>query len=101
MEVIKDGKVGDPDNWSAEVVCEKKDKFDRDGCSAILAVTAEDLTMMYWHGTHFRHNYAAIMCPQCGKYNRVRDVPKPVWLKFNTIENREGSIFDGFSESIY
>ena len=101
MEVVKDGKVGNPDNWKIEVVCEKKDKFDKDGCGAILAVTAEDLVMMYWHGTHFRHYYSGIMCSQCGKYNKVRDVPRPVWIKFSTAENKDKAIFDGFSESIY
>lgn len=101
VEVVKNGKVGNPDAYKTEVKCEKKDKFDKDGCGAVLAVTAQDLIMMYWHGTHFRHNYTAVRCPQCGKYNRVRDVPPLVWEKFNTVKNREKAIFDGFSESIY
>ncbi|HEY4474914.1 MAG TPA: hypothetical protein VJC06_03265 [Candidatus Paceibacterota bacterium] len=101
MEVVKDGKVGNPEEWKTEVICRKKDKFDEDGCGAVLSVTAKDLVMMYWHGTHFRHNYTAIRCPQCGKHNRIRDVPKLVWEKFNNVENRNKSISDGFSESIY
>ncbi len=101
VEVVKDGKVGNLDDWKVEVVCRKKDRFDKKGCGAVLVVNGQDLVMMYWHGTHFRHNYTAIKCSQCGKYNRVRDVPKPVWEKFNTTENRENAIFDGFNDSIY
>lgn len=99
MEVIRDGNIGNPDDWKTEVTCEKKGGSDKDGCDAVLSITAKDLIMMYWEGTHFRHDYPAIRCPQCGKYNSVK-VPDLVWEKFNTSKNRDESIFDGFSESI-
>lgn len=100
MDIVKDGKIGSPDNWQAEISCEKKDKLDKSGCGAVLSVTVKDLLMMYWHGTHFRHDYPAVRCPQCGKYNRA-EVPDLVWERFNTAKNRKKGIFDGFSESIY
>ena len=103
MQIVKDGEVGNPDKWKAEVTCEKKDKFDTNGCSAVLSIILKDMIMMYFEGTHFRHYYTAIKCPRCGKYNRVKDVPVPVLKKFgyDTARRRKSAIFDGFSESIY
>ena len=100
MKVIKDGKIGNPDNWQTKIVCEKKDRLDSEVCGAELEVTEKDLVMMYWHGTHFKHCYTAAKCPQCGKYNRVEEVPQPIWERFNTTRRRELAIFDGFTEEI-
>lgn len=99
--MIKDGKIGYPANWKAEIACEKKDKFDKDGCGAVLRVTAKDLIMMYWKGTRVRRYYTSISCPQCGKHNRTGGVPHPVWKKFATNENIKNAIFDEFSEAAY
>lgn len=41
MEVLKDGIIGNPNNWKTEVICEKKDKPDKDGCGAVLSITAK------------------------------------------------------------
>jgi len=99
MKVIKSGKVEKPENWKAKVTCKKKDELDSTGCGAVLTVTAKDLVMMYWHGTHSCHYYTAVKCPQCGKYNRAK-IPDSVWKEFNTATNRKKAIFDGFDESI-
>ncbi|MEK7561172.1 MAG: hypothetical protein AAB539_04445 [Patescibacteria group bacterium] len=99
MEIVKDGAIGNPDDWKAEVVCGAKDGMDKDGCGAVMSITAGDLVIMYWHGTHFRHDYPAVRCPQCGKYSRVK-IPTLVWEKLNTVKNRRKAIFDGFSEEI-
>ena len=98
MRIIKKGNVQKPKNWKAEVTCGKKDELDGDGCGAVLSVAAKDLVMMYWHGTHSRHYYTAIKCPECEKYNRV-DPPDPVLKQFNTATRRRKAIFDGFDES--
>ncbi len=100
MKVLKEGSVEAPKKWKAKVMCGKKDRYDKKGCGAVLGVTAKDLVMMYWEGTHFCHHYAAIKCPRCGKHNRV-ELPALVWEKFNTDEHRRKAIFDGFSDSVW
>ena len=101
MKVLKDGEHGPPEDWSEELTCKKRDKYDKKGCGAVLQVTFEDLVMMYWHGTHFPHYYSAVKCPQCGKYNATKNLPNPLWVKFNTKARRRKAVFDGFSDSIY
>jgi len=100
MEIVKDGNIGNPDDWKAEVKCDKNDKYDKDGCGAVLSIAAADLVMMYWYGSHFLHFYTAVRCPQCGKYNEVK-VPNLVWEKFNTAKNQNKAIFDGFSDEAH
>ena len=97
MKVIKKGKVEERKNWK-KVTCQKDDKYDKEeGCGAILSVTVKDLVMMFFRGTHYRHYYTAIKCPQCGKHNRVM-LPDSIWRKLNTEENRSKALFDGFSD---
>lgn len=98
MEVVKDGKVGNPENWKTVVSCSKKDAYDSVGCGAELEVRPNDLILMYFKGSHSNHYYTAVKCPQCGKYDRVRDVPKPIWEKIHTNANKAKAIFDGFSD---
>lgn len=101
MEVIKEGSV--PESvawgmWKKEVTCEKKDKPDTNGCGAILRISAGDLCMMYWKGTHSHKYYTATRCPRCLKFNRVFDVPANVLEKVNTPRTRKHAIFDGFGD---
>lgn len=101
MKIVTDGQLGDPAKWTTTVKCGKKDPPDTKGCGAEMEITATDLILMYWEGTHFTHHYAAVRCPQCGKYNRVKDVPEPIYDKLDTARNRRKAVFDGFSESIW
>lgn len=100
MKILKDGKMGNPEHWKTKVICHKKDKYDKDGCEAEMEVTATDLVLMYWHGTHWPHYYVAVKCPQCGKYTPPGkgNVPEPIFEKINTLENQNMAIFDGFSD---
>lgn len=101
MKVVKSGMVPKPlilSAWKASITCEKKDTPDSKGCGAILEVEAKDLIMMYWKGSHFDHHYAAVKCPCCDKYNRVKEFPDALWQKFSTAERRAKAIFDGFSD---
>jgi len=101
MKILKSGSFKDPEKWRATVTCMKKDKFDTSGCRAKMEIDMRDLFLMYWEGTHFQHHYTAVRCPQCGKYNRVRNVPDYVLEKVWTCEAKRAAVFDGFSESIY
>lgn len=98
MKVVSKGAV-DSENWKASVICHKRDKPDREGCGAVLEVTKADLEMLFWRGSHFPHYYAAVKCPMCGKHNVPKNIPKPVWEKFNTDKNRIKAVFDGFSDA--
>lgn len=101
MDVIKDGEIGNLEDWETEITCDKKNGGDdKEGCGAVLSVNAKDPIMMWWHGTHFKHWYAAVRCPQCGKYNQVK-LPDLLWEQFNTTKNKKNATFDGFKDSIY
>lgn len=100
--VKKEGKVPrNPRSWRTDITCEKKDQYDENGCGAIFEIREEDLKILYWHGTHFRHYYTATECPCCLKYNRVFSLPQNILRRVDTKENRKNAIFDGLSESIY
>ncbi len=94
MERIKDGQYGQPDEWQANAICEKFDKYDQEGCGAEYSIDAADLVLRYFRGTHFEHYYTAIQCEQCEKYTRVRDVPPKILRGLN----RATATFDGFSD---
>lgn len=96
MEVVKEGSVPEVVDWNNEIVCEKKDKHDTDGCGAVLKITADDLCVMYWKGTHSHKYYTAMRCPRCRKFNRVLNVPANVLEKVSTPRARKYAIFDGF-----
>lgn len=100
MKVLKHGKIGDLAHWKTVVSCGKKDAYDEVGCGAELEIAKEDLVLMYWHGTHFPHYYGAVKCPQCGKYNKVKDIPDSTWGEVATPKNKKGAKFDGFSEEL-
>ena len=97
MKVLKDGSVGDPAYWKRKVVCEKFDEYDKEGCGAELEIGEKDLVHMYFEGEYFPHSYAAIKCPQCGKYTRVNDVPDPIWQKVKKIT----AMFDGWKNGTF
>jgi len=94
MKVLKTGSVPAENGWNASITCEKKDKVDGNGCSAILNVKVKDLLHYFWRGTHFAHSYPAIKCPLCGKINRVENVPVPVKEKLF----KKSATFDGFED---
>ena len=71
MRVLEDSSVSTPEEWHVGVRCGAKDKYDAEGCGALLEVQMEDLFVAYWHGTHFAHYYTATRCPLCLKLNRV------------------------------
>lgn len=98
MEVLQSGIYGSPEEWNQVVVCQKFDEYDSDGCGAELSIAADDLVLRYFRGTHFKHHYTAICCPECAKYNRVLDVPKPVLQLVYTDENYAAATFDGFKD---
>lgn len=103
MKVVKDGKYGeelkiDPATWQATASCLKTDEYDKEGCGAEMEVAFKDLVLMYWRGTHFRHYYIAIRCPQCEKYNKII-VPVPIWNKIFSDDNKKMAIFDGFADN--
>lgn len=100
MELIKDGKFSNPEEWRATVACEKFDKFDTEGCGAEYSVEPSDLVLRYFYGTHFQNYYTAIRCQQCDKYTRVNDVPPPVLKLVYTPENEAAATFDGFDDRI-
>lgn len=96
MEVLKQGSAPLPEAWSTTLTCSKADEHDqKDGCGAELKVGRDDLVLMYFRGSHFRHYYTAVLCPCCNKYNRVHP-PETVWKPLHTPENKEKAIFDGF-----
>lgn len=97
VEVIREGNV--PVVFEEEVTCARyfKDRNDSDGCGVVLRVREEDLVLRYYFGSHFKHYYAAVKCPRCGKYTRV-PITKPVWERVNTDENCKKSTFDGFDD---
>lgn len=99
MRVISERNVVRPEDWIATVLCEAKDQHDPAGCGTQLEVTAKDLKLLYWKGSHFNHYYTAVKCPQCGKYNREKNVPDPIYKKMTSTERkRSKAIFDGFSD---
>jgi hypothetical protein len=51
---------------------------------------------MHWYGTHLRHWYAGVLCPCCGAYSSVSDVPDAVW---ENVKDKK-SVFDGFDDRI-
>ena len=65
------------------------------GCGAELEISENDLKRLYWHGTHFRHDYAAFKCAYCGKMNFVK-VTDEIWEK----TKKKKALFDGFDDSI-
>ena len=95
VEVKKEGEV--PLHFRMEVRCEKFDNYDTSGCGAILEVKESDLVLRYWQGSHFNHYYAAVKCPCCGKYTKIK-VPSTVFERIDTAENRKKAVFDGFSD---
>ena len=100
MKTKRSGKFGPVEGWSKEVTCGKQDKLDENGCGAVFEVVLEDLVWAYWHGTHFRHHYPAIRCPECGKLNQARDVSDALLAKLAEIKPKADAEFDGFSDAI-
>ncbi len=98
MEIIKHGNSGVVEDWRADVTCEQFDQYDREGCGAVLSINAEDLVLRYFKGTHFRHDYTAIQCPECDKHTRVRGVPRSVLKLVRTEEAIAAATFDGFQD---
>ena len=97
MEIVKEGSIPSPELWCEEVTCNAKDKHDKEGCGAVLKITATDLVLAYWEGTHFNHYYTAIKCTRCLKYNRVSP-PETVWGPLHMHDNKRNAVFDGFSD---
>ncbi len=102
MKVIEHGSsyIGDEKKflkeWKTNVRCGKDDKSDRsEPCGALFEVKADDLLHRYWLGTHSSHSYTAVRCPECGKINRVREVPEIV---FRYALSRKEAVWDGFED---
>ena len=45
MELLKDGSFAQPENWQANVSCEKFDQYDKEGCGAEYRIDATDLVL--------------------------------------------------------
>ena len=77
MEVVKGGdriKSSAIEAWETEITCKRRDEWDKDGdgCGAVIKITAGDLRLMYYMGTHFRHYYAGTECPECKKRLNIK-----------------------------
>ncbi len=94
VKVLKDGNVGK--NWKTKVECKGIKSMKSKGCGAELEVETDDLVPMLWYGTHFAHKYPGILCPQCGAYSAVKNVPDSVWGKVS----KKQAVFDGTDHSI-
>ncbi len=98
MEILQEGTVPAPELWHEEVTCKADDKHDtEEKCGAVLKITAADLVLRYYKGSHFNHYYTAIRCPRCLKWSRVFP-PEVVWRPLHSDENRAKAMFDGFGD---
>lgn len=86
--------------WFKKVRCVDEKKFAvcerKEGCGAEMEIRSDELELLYYFGTHFRHDYAAFKCPCCGKYSSAGNVPAEVWGR---VSKRIG-VFDGFDDRI-
>lgn len=104
MRVIRNGKTLKEvslEDWRAKIVCKKVGdiKTDPKGCRTVLEVGFEDLLLLHYFGTHFKHKYAGVKCPNCQKYNAVGSLPDNLWK--DLVRRKRGrSIFDGFDDRI-
>jgi len=89
--------------WVKEVTCTDSDPAvcgHTKGCGAIIEISEKDLAVMYWYGTHFKHEYFAFQCPCCHKYNSVGQVPDRIFNRFTLRKAFKKAIFDGFDDRI-
>lgn len=96
VEVIKPGDAASWSDFQRTITC-KEQVRNPGGCGAILSITANDLRPYHWFGTHFKHEYVAVICPLCSHVNGVYDVPQPIRKKVLQAE----STFDGLDDRIY
>lgn len=97
MILIQNGEYPLED-FRATVACQQVDEYDPKGCGNVYQISFDDLVLRSWKGTHFFHYYAAICCPNCGKYTRVGGLPRNVQYKLFTAERKAGATFDGFAD---
>lgn len=98
MGTIEPLVVVDWKTWETEVECHKFDEYDEiRPCGAILKISKNDLILRYFEGSYVDHYYAAIQCPYCGKYTKVK-VPDIIWKKISTPKKLEKATFDGLSD---
>ncbi len=98
MEVIEHGSMPVAEEWREDIICQKFDEYDTVGCDAELRIEASDLVLRYFKGTHFRHYYTAIQCPECNKFTRVQNIPSTILEVAYTGEKRTAATFDGFED---
>jgi hypothetical protein len=98
MKVLVVGGTEGQKNWRGYVSCEKKNNHDQPGCGAVLEVEERDLNLMYWEDGSSQHYYVGVRCPECGKYNEARHVPKPIFDRLVHAMNHGTAIFDGYSQ---
>lgn len=88
--------------WVKEVTCADSDPAicnHTKGCEAKIEINEKDLVVMYWYGTHFKHQYFAFQCPCCHKFNPVEKVPEKIVKQLDK-KIFETKIFDGFDDRI-
>jgi hypothetical protein len=98
MKVLVVGGTEARRNWKGYVTCDKKNAHDKPGCGAVLEVEEPDLNLMYWEDGTSQHYYIAVRCPECGKYNEARQVPKPIFERLVDAMHHGKAVFDGYGE---
>ncbi len=98
VRITREGTV--PIEFKATTVCKGLKKGNR-GCGAQMEFVERDLKLVWWHGTHFKHYYAAVKCPACGVFTATKEIPQIVWERINTEKNKREATFDGHNDSIY
>jgi len=97
MRVLRAAGTDLGKNWNGYVSCDRKNEHDKAGCGAVLEVDEADLNLLYWEDAESQHYYLAVRCPECGKYNAVRGVPRSVHERILDSLNHGKSIFDGYT----
>ncbi|QQR77726.1 MAG: hypothetical protein IPJ67_01080 [Candidatus Moraniibacteriota bacterium] len=96
-QVITEGSVPSPEEWSTQIKCIGSGSDESKGCGAILKVTKDDVVLMKWYGTHFKHHYPATQCPRCLKYTYIKELPDTIW---KPLLKKGKAIFDGVDDRI-
>lgn len=85
-----------PKSWKGYVACEKRNNHDKQGCGAVLEIEEGDLNLMYWEDNSSQHYYVAVRCPECGKPNEVKDVPRTILERMVEMLKHGKTLFDGY-----
>ena len=99
MKVLVVGGTEARRSWKGYVSCDKKNEHDKPGCGAVLEVEEADLNLMYWEDGSSQHYYIAVRCPECGKYNEAKHVPKPIFGRLVDAMSHGKAVFDGYGQA--